>query len=36
MEAAELAEGTRIKGIEKDEEEKAGAKKPRKRVSAKK
>lgn len=36
-EAEELAEGTRIKGLDKDvEEEKGGAKKPRKRVSAKK
>ncbi len=37
LEAEELAEGSRIKGVEKTEdEEKAGAKKPRKRVSAKK
>ncbi len=37
MEAEELAEGTRIKGLVKDEdEEKSGAKKPRKRVGAKK
>ncbi len=37
MEAEELAEGTRIKGLNKDDdEEKSGAKKPRKRVGAKK
>lgn len=38
MEAEELAEGSRIKGFEKteDEEKAGGAKKPRKRVSAKK
>ncbi|MBK6522872.1 MAG: 30S ribosomal protein S2 [Bacteroidia bacterium] len=38
MEAEELAEGSRIKGFEKteDEEKSGGAKKPRKRVSAKK
>lgn len=38
MEAEELAQAARIKGLDKDteEEEKGGAKKPRKRVSAKK
>ncbi len=37
MEAEELAQGTRIKGVKgEEEEEKSGAKKPRKRVSAKK
>ncbi len=37
IEAEELAQSTRIKGLDKDaEEEKGGAKKPRKRVSAKK
>lgn len=37
LEAEELAAGTRIKGVKgEEEEEKGGAKKPRKRVSAKK
>jgi small subunit ribosomal protein S2 len=37
LEAEELAAGTRIKGVKgEEEEEKSGAKKPRKRVSAKK